>query len=123
MQLKLLGVLQDFDSPYASLYRDASSQKLYLAVEQECDKPREFCALLLQVSKGMVDYYLQHKIGLRELSKEVKDKYLWHRKKGQRGSLVDIGHQDVTKYINEADDMFDPAFCHQKASISYYLNS
>lgn len=71
----------------------------------------------------MVDYYLQHKIGLRELSKEVKDKYLWHRKKGQRGSFVDVGHQDVTKYINEADDMFDPAFCHQKASISYYLNS
>ena len=29
MQLKLLGVLQDYDSPYASLYRDDNSQNLY----------------------------------------------------------------------------------------------
>lgn len=123
MQLKLLGVLQDFDSPYASLYRDANSQKLYLAVEQVCDKPRELCTLLLQVSKGMVEYYLQHKIGLRRLSREVKNKYLWHRTKGQEGSLVNVGHQDVTKYINEEDDMFDPDFCHQAASIKYYLNN
>lgn len=42
MQLKLLGVLQDFDSPYASLYRDASSQKLYLAVEQNVTNQGSF---------------------------------------------------------------------------------
>ena len=51
MQLKLLGVLQDYDSPYASLYRDDNSQNLYLAVEQDSDKPKEFCTLLLHVSK------------------------------------------------------------------------
>ena len=57
MQLKLLGVLQDYDSPYASLYRDDNSQNLYLAVEQDSDKPKEFCTLLLHVSKILVEYY------------------------------------------------------------------
>ena len=84
MQLKLLGVLQDYDSPYASLYRDDNSQNLYLAVEQDSDKPKEFCTLLLHVSKILVEYYLQNKIGLREIYKDVKNKYLWFRKKGQK---------------------------------------
>ena len=121
MQLKLLGVLQDYDSPYASLYRDDNSQNLYLAVEQDSDKPKEFCTLLLHVSKILVEYYLQNKIGLREIYKDVKNKYLWFRKKGQNGTLVDVGNEDVSKYIDIDDDMFDPDFCNQEASIKYYL--
>lgn len=122
MQLKLLGVLQDYDSPYASLYRDDNSQKLYLAVEQDSDKPKEFCTLLLHVSKILVEYYLQNKIGLREIYKDVKNKYLWFRKKGQNGTLVDVGNEDVSKYIDIDDDMFDSDFCNYEASIKYYLN-
>ena len=121
MQLKLLGVHQDYDSPYASLYRDDNSQNLYLAVEQDSDKPKEFCTLLLHVSKILVEYYLQNKIGLREIYKDVKNKYLWFRKKGQNGTLVDVGNEDVSKYI-DIDDMFDPDFCNHEASITYYLN-
>ena len=122
MQLKLLGVLQDYDSPYASLYRDDNSQNLYLAVEQDSDKPKEFCTLLLHVSKILVEYYLQNKIGLREIYKDVKNKYLWFRKKGQNGTLVDVGNEDVSKYIDIDDDMFDPDFCYHESSIKYYLN-
>ena len=122
MQLKLLGVLQDYDSPYASLYRDDNSQDLYLAVEQDSDKPKEFCTLLLHVSKILVEYYLQNKIGLREIYKDVKNKYLWFRKKGQNGTLVDVGNEDVSKYIDIDDDMFDSDFCNHEASIKYYLN-
>ena len=122
MQLKLLGVLQDYDSPYASLYRDDNSQNLYLAVEQDSDKPKEFCTLLLHVSKILVEYYLQNKIGLREIYKDVKNKYLWFRKKGQNGTLVDVGNEDVSKYIDIDDDMFDSDFCNHEASIEYYLN-
>ena len=121
MQLKLLGVLQDYDSPYASLYRDDNSQNLYLAVEQDSDKPKEFCTLLLHVSKILVEYYLQNKIGLREIYKNVKSKYLWFHKKDQIGTLVDVGNEDVSKYI-DIDDMFDPDFCNHEASIKYYLN-
>lgn len=122
MHLKLLGVLQDYDSPYASLYRDDSSQKLYLAVEQDSGKSKEFCALLLHVSKIMIEFYLQNKIGLRELSKEVKDKYWWNRKKGQKGSFVKVNKEDVSDYIDVDDDMFDPDFCNQVAIIKYFLN-
>ena len=122
MQLKLLGVLQDYYSPYVSLYRDDNSQNLYLAVEQDSDKPKEFCTLLLHVSKRLVEYYLQNKMGLREIYKNVKSKYLWFHKKDQIGTLVDVGNEDVSKYIDIDDDMFDPDFCNHEASITYYLN-
>lgn len=122
MQLKLLGVLQDYDSPYVSLYIDDNSQNLYLAVEQDSDKPKEFCTLLLHASKILVEYYLQNKMGLREIYKNVKSKYLWFHKKDQIGTLVDVGNKDVSKYIDIDDDMFDPDFCNNEASITYYLN-
>lgn len=123
MQLKLLGVLQDYDSPYASLYLDDVSQKLYLAVEQNSDKPSEFCTLLLHVSKLMVNYYLQHKLGLREIARKVKDKYLWYHKKGQRGVFTDLNKEDASKYIDLDDDMFDADYCSQVPLIKYHLNN
>ena len=123
MQLKLLGVLQDYDSPYASLYQDKNSRNLYVAVEQDSQKPKEFCYLVLHVSKLMVEYYLQHKIGLREMAKDVKDKYLWHKKKGQRGTFISLNQEDVSKYIDMDDDMFDPEFCNQASLIKYHLNN
>lgn len=123
MQLKLLGVLQDYDSPYASLYRDDASQKLYLAVEQDTDKPSEFCTLLLHVSKLMVDYYMQHKMGLREIAREVKDKYLWNHKKGQQGEFTDLNTADASMYIDLDDDMFDADYCSQAPLIKYHLNN
>jgi len=123
MQLKLLGVLQDYDSPYASLYRDDTSQKLYLAVEQDTDKPSEFCSLLLHVSKTMVDYYLQHKMGLREIATKVKDKYLWCRKKGQQGIVTALNKVDAFKYIDLDNDMFDADYCSQVPLIKYHLNN
>lgn len=123
MQLKLLGVLQDYDSPYASLYRDDVSQKLYLAVEQDTDKTSEFCSLLLHVSKAMVDYYLQHKIGLREIATKVKDKYLWYHQKGQQGIFTALSKTDASKYIDLDDDMFDANYCNQVSLIKYHLNN
>lgn len=123
MQLQLLGVLQDYDSPYASLYQDKDSQKLYLAVEQDSGKPKEFCALLLHVSKMMVVFYLQHKIGLREIANEVTDKFLWHRKKGQQGTFTSLKKSDASQYIDMDDDMFDSEFCNEYDLIKYYLNN
>lgn len=123
MQLKLLGVLQDYDSPYASLYREDASQNLYLAVEQDTDKPSEFCSLLLHVSKPMVDYYLQQKMGLREIAKKVTDKYLWCRKKGQQGTFTALHKVDASKLIDLDDDMFDANYCNQVPLIMYHLNN
>lgn len=123
MQLKLLGVLQYYDSPYASLYQDKNSRNLYVAVEQDSKKPKEFCSLVLHVSKLMVEYYLQHKIGLREMAKNVNDKYLWCRKKDQMGTFISLKQEDASKYIDMDDDMFDPDFCNQASLIKYHLNN
>lgn len=123
MKLKLLGILQDYGSPYVSLYRDDKSRKLYLAVEQDSNNSNEFCTLLLHVSKLLLEEYLQNKIGLREISQIVKNKYLWFHAKDQDIKLVDVSNEDASKYIDIDDDMFDSYFCNQETLIRYYLNN
>lgn len=76
MRLKLLGVLQDFGSPYASLYINDDNQVMYLAIQQESYKPNIFCFLLMRVPSEMVMDYMQNKVGLRRLSEVSKEKYI-----------------------------------------------
>lgn len=76
MRLKLLGVLQDFGSPYASLYINDDNQVMYLAIQQESHKPNIFRFLLMRVSSEMVMDYMQNKVGLRRLSEVSKEKYI-----------------------------------------------
>lgn len=121
MRLKLLGVLQDFGSPYASLYINDDNQVMYLAIQQESHKPNIFRSLLMRVSSEMVMDYMQNKVGLRRLSEVSKEKYIWDRTKGSKGVLTSLGHEDVKKRIDSDDDMFDAEFCRNKSSISYYI--
>lgn len=122
MHLKLLGVLQDYGSPYASLYVDDASNVLYIAIQQDCSEPHYFSSLLLRVTKDMVLNYMQQSIGLRHLSQISSEKFLWHRKKGMAGTITHLGRCDLTEHINLDDDMFDSEFCIQQSSLMYYID-
>jgi hypothetical protein len=121
MQLKLLGVLQDFGTPYASLYINDDNKSMYLAIEQDSHKPHIFSSLLLKVTGIMIVNYMQNMIGLRQLSELSKEKYIWDRAKGKKGRMTDLGHVDVRDRIDEGDDMFDAEFCRNENSIRYYI--
>lgn len=122
MRLKLLGVLQDFGSPYASLYINDDNKNMYLAIEQESQTSNVFNFLLLKVTNMMVVKYMQNLIGLRQLSELSQEKYIWNRTKGAKGTMTNLGHSDVTDLIDVNDDMFDAEFCKNSASIRYYIN-
>ena len=85
MRIKLLGVLQDFGSPYASLYINDDNQVMYLAIQQESYQPNIFRSLLLRGSGEMMLDYMQNKIGLRWLLEVFKEKCIWDRAKGSKG--------------------------------------
>lgn len=122
MQLKLLGVLQDYGSPFASLYLDDEGKFLYLAIQQESKEPKVFSSLLLRVTSSMIDDYMRKTIGLRQISRLSNEKYIWNRTKGKKGSMISLGQNDVSERIDEDDDMFDSVFCQHESSIRYYVN-
>jgi hypothetical protein len=122
MQLKLLGVLQDFGSPYASLYINGEDKTMYLAIQQASRDSHKFSSLLLRVNVQMVVDYMERTIGLRKLSQLSIEKYLWNRKKGNNGTIISLGHNDVTNRIDIVDDIFDADFCNNESSIKYYIN-
>lgn len=122
MKLKLLGILQDYGSPYALLYINDVTKGMYLAIEQQSDELNRFRFLLLKVTSDMVTDYMRNAIGLRKISEMSEEKYLWNKTKGSKGTMICLGRVDVTKYIDEEDDMFDAEFCRNEASIHYYVN-
>lgn len=121
MQLKLLGVLQDFGSPYASLYINDDNKNMYIAIEQDDYESDAFRFLLLQVTSAQVANYMENAIGLRRLSELSKGKYIWNKTKGSKGTITNLGHTDVKDRIDAADDMFDAEFCKNEMSIRYYI--
>lgn len=122
MHLKLLGVLQDFGSPYASLYMDSNRKSLYVAVEQDEETPSCFRSMLIQVTPGMMRDYLNRIKGLRDLARENVAKYIWSYRKGSQGNINPIGHSDQSERIDIYDDKFDVEFCHNLPSINFYVN-
>ena len=122
MQLKLLGILQDFVSPYASLYINEVNGIMYLAIEQERHESNIFSALLLRVTSIMINDYMQNMIGLRRLSELSKERYIWNRSKGDKGHLISIEQNiDIKNCIDILDDMFDAEFCRNEIFIRYYI--
>lgn len=122
MQLKLLGILQDFGSPYASLYIDSGQKSLYVAVEQEEEIPSYFRAMLIKVTPRMMKDYLNKRKSLKDLAREDVAKYIWSHRKGSNGSINPIGNSDQSARIDISDDKFDEEFCHNLSSINYYVD-
>ena len=122
MQLKLLGVLQDYGTPYTSLYVNGDDKVMYIAIEQDSTDPQCFSSLLLKVTEEMVINYMHQHIGLRRLSQLSQEKYIWKRKKGAKGTMTSLGYSDVTNRIDADDDMFDADICNNQSSILYYIN-
>lgn len=121
MKLKLLGVLQDFGSPYASLYRDSINHNMYVAIEQDTIENGVFHYLVFEVSKNLLIGYLNRAVGLREMSKNSQEKYLWSRTKESQGRFTNLGTKDVSDQITQ-EDTFDDFFCNQKQTICHYIN-
>ena len=120
MKLKLIGVLQDFGSPYASLYMDSNDNNMYVAIEQNSVEAGVFYYLVFEVTKSLIDSYFKRAVGLREMSKLSQSRYLWSRKKGTAGRFVDLGNDDVSYRITQ-DDTFDEFFCRQLKTIQYHI--
>lgn len=122
MHLKLLGILQDFGSPYASLYIDPNQKNLYVAVEQDEVVPSCFRSMLIKITPRLIKDYLNRTKGLKDLAREDVPKYIWSYRKGSVGSINPIGNRDQSARIDIDDDKFDEEFCNNLSSINYYID-
>ncbi len=120
MQLKLLGVLQDFGTPYASLYRQDNKDTLFIAIEQGRENGY-FKALLLQVGCSDVRQYINGHTALSTLTRNASATFLWKRKKHERGIIAPMSKTHALSSVND-DEPFDADFCSDISLINYNLD-
>ena len=119
MELQLLGVLQDLGTPYASLYVN-KEKVLFIGLKVESMDSCVFKSLLINVSFHDIDNYFNGEIGLRQIANNSTKRYMWSRKKGTSGTLLNLCQNELMDNIDE-DDMYDAFFCTQEALIKYHL--
>lgn len=119
MELQLLGVLQDLGTPYASLYINKDNV-LFIGLKVESVDSCVFKSLLINVSLHDINDYFDGEIGLKQIANNATKRYIWSRKKGTQGTLLNICQQELIDNIDE-DDMYDAFFCTQEALIKYHL--
>lgn len=110
MNFKLLGVLQDFGTPYASLYLNTGRDSLFVVIEQGRDNNNFFIALALSIDCQDLKQYLDGKIGLRSIARDSALRFVWKRKKGTPGSFAELSGAAALSEITD-DEPFDPDFC------------
>jgi protein subunit release factor B len=124
MNLKLLGVLQDWGTPFASLYVKEQTSKLFLSVSLSADTEKGnyvFSSLVVSVSSQEILAYLKQAIGIKRMIEESPQHYVWRHKKGERGIFKPVKKYEIPEEIQE-DDMYDASFCSDEKSIRYYIS-
>lgn len=121
MKLKLVGVLQDFGTPYASLYRDGNDNNLYISILQNSIGKGMFCCLLFGVTPSALNSYFNQSIGLRDMCRASNTRYIWNFEKGSSGNITSLDDEDFCDKIIE-DDIYDSFYCKQESAIKYRLS-
>ena len=98
MELQLLGVLQDLGTPYASLYINKDNV-LFIGLKVESVDSCVFKSLLINVSLHDINDYFDGEIGLKQIANNATKRYIWSRKKGTQGTLLNICQQELIDNI------------------------
>lgn len=124
MNLKLLGVLQDWGTPFASLYVKEQTGKLFLSVSLSADKEKGsyvFSSLVVSVTSQEILAYLKQAIGIKRMIEESSQRYVWKHKKGEQGVFRPVTKYEIPEELQE-DDKYDASFCSDENSIRYYIS-
>ncbi|MBD5300088.1 MAG: hypothetical protein HDS17_01260 [Bacteroides sp.] len=122
LNLKLLGVLQDYGTPYASLYfnDNGNGGALYLVLEQGKNDSGDFEAYVMPVSAENIKGYLDKQIDLLTIVKQSPEILLWRRKKNDDGVFSHISSNGLVNKLDD-EDFFDPEFCRDAPRINYFI--
>jgi hypothetical protein len=123
MNLKLLGVLQDWGEPIASLYVKEQTDKLFLSVNLSTEKEHGtyvFSSLVVRVTSQEILDYLKKAIGLCRMIESSSQFFVWKHKKGDKGRFVRVTTYDIPEELQN-DDMYDASFCNDENTIRNYI--
>lgn len=117
--LLLVGTLQDFGRPYASLFFDRDSSALYLLVRLLGTPAGDNTAYLAKyVTPEDVSRYMKGEIGLRSLFGHSGYSIVTF---AGGTACFNIPDSNQTGDRIEREDRFNPRFCHDKLKLKIFL--
>lgn len=115
----LVGTLQDYGKPYASLFLDRDTDSLYLFVRLlGLDPGSDSEYLATKVSSTEISRYMSREVGLKSIfathgcsDVSIHKGIAYFDTAGHTRSEQDIEHEDI----------FDPQFCYDKLKLKVFL--
>lgn len=118
--IRLVGVLQEFGSPFVLLYADTASDRLYLSVRIIHKNNPQNQFLIVDVTPEEVDGYMDESIGLNDIFK-----FKEYRKAMLNNKHLYVENQHSPKEIpqfTESLNYFDSEFCMDDVWIRTFIN-
>lgn len=117
--IKQVGVLQDFGTPFSFLYVDKENRQLYVFVRTSSPKNKEFTFDIAAVTPDEVTAYMNNSIGLRDM---FCHKIAYEAKEVKGNRIKIIGKFDGCKtQIADSMDDFDSEFCYDDIFLQIFL--
>lgn len=119
--MRYVGTLQEYSTPFACLYEDISKHCLLLLVRISTLQEHKKIYAVIPVAVNGVKNYMSGKIGLNKLMEKKYPSYV----EFEGNEIRDIDHAIVRNNQDKLlkDDTFDPEFCNDPISIKCFLNN
>lgn len=119
--IKFIGNLQVFSSPYASLYLNKEANELFVLVRVSKPKDKEKLFVATVVNKRIVSQYMQRTLGLEDFFSG--DNYQLVRVDGDAFSYASaIDRESVIGSIGKKN-MFDAEFCDDEPELRCFIKT
>ena len=118
---QLVGDLQYYASPYASLYVSDTDRSLYVFVRTSEYSNTFVEGLMAKVSAPIVQLYLSGKQGLTQLLRSGKPRLC--ALNAEQGTLSwSVPCKNIDNKIPANANVYDDDFCFEQGELSYFLN-
>lgn len=116
----LVGDLQVYAHPYASLYVNEATNSLYIFI-RVTNSNNAVKGIIAPVTVSAVKAYIDKKTDLRHILQTSKSR-LCDIQNNTGYLLWSVPYKNPSKQIKENDNLFDDNFCYEQYELSYFLN-
>lgn len=118
-EMRLVGNLQDYGSPYASLFIDSENNTLYIFVRiNHANNCHQSSYIVIPTTADDVKNYMEQNTTLASLVKEKPSSEAIIQ--GKQVVMNLSGSSDAINGFHD-ENVFDPEFCHDKMKLKVFL--
>lgn len=116
----LIGDLQVYAFPYASLYMNEATNSLYIFI-RVATEDNAVKGIMAPVTINSIRAYMNKQMSLRYIFQNNKSR-LCDIQNDTGRLLWSVPYKNSYKKITENDNLFDASFCYEQYELSYFLN-